>query len=172
MASLETQPFNTLYRTKLTRLRKLNAESLIQNGQSPHTVILLTDLLKYAQQRVVIFATSLNLDYLTHPRVLASIQGAAARGVGVEILVQECGPNKDNPLVHLNQTQTRVNLSLYYCPKYATAIRALRGNFIVADNKSFRFAANSSVPKAVASLNRPKEARRLQNIFDSLVSSI
>lgn len=156
------------YRRLVEDLAKDRTDRRIPNGEPGHARILVTEMLKNAEEGVRVFSGSFNKEVYGEPRLLEAACSMLRRGKRLKVLIQNDDELALHPLVAALANEKREHRSLVEFKKArGTYAAADAKHFAVMDGAAFRFEVNHEKCHAVANFNEPDVALVLRKTFES-----
>ncbi len=140
---------------------KEKSETVFPNSCEDHARIIIQQIFENAKNYVDVLAHNLKKSLWDSQTITEAVQNAVARGVVVRFAIQENVPVSES-------------LSEWLCAngiKIATNVASQgKHNFIVSDNRMFRYEDNYEEIKAVASANSPELAEILREYYNEITA--
>ena len=154
-----------LYRLIVRLVLKIDGRNRIANDSDCHAVVLTTELINHARKKVDVFCRELSDSVWGTDDVIGAIRAALARGIRFHVLVQksieECGNARAYRLFSENGVPVR-----HYRKQTNDADPAApMVNFMIVDDKAFRFEPDSAVHKGFAYARNEELAKQISETF-------
>ena len=143
------------------------------NKDMLHAQIVVCTALEYAEDRVRLLSNRLDPDLYASVWFNDAARGFLARGGHLDILV-ETDVGADHPLMSLQAEAGPDRMAIHRVPD--AIVDGYDFNFMVMDDRGFRFEENRDEPKALVVFDRDTDAHRrnveaLANVFSTLEST-
>lgn len=146
------------------------------NGQSSHAAIIFAEMLRRAQNRVLVFCRELSREVFDAERdIIPNLRSALARNVDVSIIVQETPTSKqflEFAKKYREDPELPGEVSIVGCDDALQRIKDINLNFAVMDRKAIRAEVDKSKCEAIACANSPDSAKTLIENFRTIQSFI
>ena len=155
-----------LYREGVNKLLELKIDQQITNGFPEHASVLFEQFFKHSQKQVRIFCKNMSAQVFDSPSVIDAAKNAINRGVLVEVVLQEDGPES----AEMNAL-AKTGRGLVIHKAVNDAVREAPFNFTVMDDRAYRFESDRNTIKAVANMFDSKVALLLIRNFELMQAS-
>jgi len=159
------------YRVAFERLWDEHSSHVVSNGKTEHAAALFSVFLNRAKKNVVFFCKELRDVVYDDEEVLSALDGAIARGVRIDVLVQDRSSKNSRFAEELRGAMTDGKL-VFFFEELPEPQKSMPFNFAYADNHAFRFEADRQEPKGVAAAWNERTVNLLQNLFGSIKTSV
>jgi hypothetical protein len=166
-AMLNDRELNS-YRKLVEQMFDEDSETLISNSSTAHAAILVETLISRAQSSLRFFCKNLDEAFYDKLTMIAILADAAQRKVRLQFLTQEA-PQAKKLVEFLSRVAGAYKLDVVFriCAPASEDSKA-PFNFIVMDDKAFRFEDGPSDHVASASANSPDVAKKLTARFSRM----
>ncbi len=163
------------YRSSVRAAISGDDERPVLNGSLKHAQIVIEEAFRAASERVRILSNSLDGGCYDSPSVLALVKEFLARaGTSLSILVETPLEEIQNGIFYktFEADITSGKIDLAYVPESISKDYGF--NFLVVDERSYRFEADRRKPEAVVlgGSSAAQSAQRLARLFDSLKTRV
>lgn len=153
------------YRKHVEQLFDSGSPDLVMNGSAAHAQILIETLITRAKEKIVFFCECLKEEIYDKEVIIQKLLEAGKRGVEVKILAQK---EPETNLLRKKVVEFFPSNSPF---EFRTCLPDSVGrnapmNFIVMDEKAFRFEQELDTHKAFASANNCELAKQMLSRFD------
>ncbi len=141
------------------------------NKGADHAAVVVSNILKYAQESVRMFSGALEGEVAQNKNVIKELVKFVERGGKLKILIER-EPSENSPLFNrVKELEKAYNTTIIKnAPQeFIDEMRKIFGeiyHFIVADGKSFRIETDTNDYKAICNFNDPEIAESLERLFD------
>ena len=157
------------YKKYVVELADSESPKLISNGDVSHARILIRQLLLRGDEKIRIFSGYLKDIIYSEEDIIESLKAFLEKpNTELKILLQS--PEEDSTFKErefYKVCKGKKNCEIRVIPE-GSELKDMKAHFITMDKKSYRFCADRTNFKAVASFNRPKIVEKLNEIFDEL----
>lgn len=151
-----------LYEQVFAEMLATDSSEMISNASAQHAIVLIRQLLCHAGRTVKVFCKSLAEDVWGDESVLKAIREAQANDVQLTFVTQTGVTNEK--LLSLLRGYEKASVRRY---RFETP----KANFILIDDKSFRFEPDPDRREGFAYARSPENAKLLQEAFDDILAS-
>lgn len=141
----ESENALAFYRELVRTLIVENSEQTIENDSASHAKIIISEFIAAAHKEVYIFCRKLSSDIWEAPNVMRCISEALSRGVIFNVMVQDSNPECSRLKSVFSEYKTKILYSKDY--------ESLTCNFLVSDDKAYRYEKNNGERKGIACAN-------------------
>lgn len=138
-----------------------DSTEVFPNGCEEHAKVIIEQIFRHAQDYVYVLSTNLAKSTWNDSVICEAVRGALERGVSVRISIQENTIDANSLQELLSEFNIEINLNRDI---------TLGSNFIVSDDKMFRYEENRDRVEAIASANYPELAIILRDYYRSNVA--
>lgn len=128
----------------------------IENDSVEHAAILVKCLIENARKSVKIFCKALSSDVWGRPEIVQSVEEALAHKVAFQVSVMEALQTNGTSQLLLEDPSSEIRMFPY---------QDVCANFLLIDDKSFRFEPNCQERKGFAVAKADEKANLLKNTF-------
>lgn len=149
------------YETQFQGMLWANSPEMIENDSLDHAIVLIKCLIGSAQKNIKVFCRALAADVWGRTEIVHAVKTALARGVVFKVAVQDSPEDSETKKILTADDSTSSELRMFpVSGKYA--------NFLLVDDKSFRFEPDPALRKGFAYVYAPESANKLKKIFDNI----
>ena len=163
------------YVLSVKALSKSDSPEIIDNCSIEHATTLLSEMFSKAVKTVRIFTMSFDSALFCRESVVASARSFLAENseATIDVVVQvENGVNHFNNFVNLVVDSNEDFGKRVRFGQVKGTLSAIQTNFVLFDEKAFRYVKDRSKFEAIASFNQPSLVTELGTTFKMLINSI
>ena len=138
-----------------------DSTEIFPNGCEQHAKVIIEQIFSHAEDYVYVLSTNLAKSIWNDPSILEAVRRALERSVSVRISIQR--NTSDANLLEELLSEFNIEINVNRDP-------TLGSNFIVSDDKMFRYEENRDRVEAIASANYPELAVILKDYYISNVA--
>ena len=145
------------YRREIRKLFDDNSNLMFPNNSSEHATAILIEIFRHATQNVRVFSRNLSKEAWANKELQRELIRAQARGVTIEIAIQESD---------ISENSIKNLLEFLPISVLCNCSPEVDFNFVVADGKMLRFESDVKQYHAVASANSTQLAQVLNEAYE------
>jgi MoaA/NifB/PqqE/SkfB family radical SAM enzyme len=144
------------YEAQFKGMLLANSSESIENDSLDHAIILIKCLIASARKSIKVFCHALRGDVWGKPDIVRAIDNALAAGISVQVAVQALPESREIWKKLANDEHSEVRM-FPFGDHYS--------NFLLIDDKSFRFEPDPAQRKGFAYVKAPEQAQVLTTLF-------
>ena len=153
------------YRQYVQNLFQTSSSDKVNNDKVENARVLYEMIFQYAKEKVRIFCNKMAASVFDQQTVCDALENALKRNVRFYIIVKET-PERSKALDILASYENQVK---FYKGGNFTA-KGVPVNFVIMDEKGYRYEYDSNQPCAIGCANDPVFAGKLAKVFDDAIS--
>lgn len=150
-----------MYRDIFREMLRDGSDRLIYNDSKDHACVLIEELLKSAEQQVLVFCKNLGKDVWGRDEIKNALRNVLVKHIEVEVILQK-------PPEQEEENETYKLLTNFGITPKITDNTTVNANFIVVDDKAYRLEKDVDLRKGYACANCPEAASSLHEAFNNL----